>query len=162
MGITVLSEVVMSYLLFVCLLICRVKGFSVKQESVVGENMDGGSDEICGDPECNLVCGEDQECRPTGDQCVMPPCCVAWGCVDQNTSREAPANEECPVEWPEMGSACSLPGLTCEYGWEICCGEEIPDVIFSCEDGVWQMIWVDSRCDIGLPCDTTTTTKEIV
>ena len=50
----------MSYLLFVFLLISRVKGFSVKQDSVVGENVDGASDEICGDPECNLVCGEDQ------------------------------------------------------------------------------------------------------
>ena len=129
----------MSYLLFVCLLICRVKGFSVRQDSVVGENVDGASDEICGDPECNLVCGEDQvgnhprsqavalglncqhllglghghghgqghphehsqghrnrhrhsvhhvqECRPTGDQCVMPPCCVAWICEDKDKSR---------------------------------------------------------------------------
>ena len=132
----------MSYLLFVCLLICRVKGFSVRQDSVVGENVDRAFDEICGDPECNLVCGEDQvgnyprsqavalglncqhllglghghghghphghshghshghrhrhrhsahhyvqECRPTGDQCVMPPCCVAWICEDKDKSR---------------------------------------------------------------------------
>merc|ERR1711953_301756 len=145
---TVLSEVVMSYLLFVFLLICRVKGFSVTQDSVAGENVDGVSDEICGDPECNLVCGEDQECRPTGDQSVMPPCCVAWICEDKDESRLArlEEEEECPQEWPEIGESCSVPGLSCEYGWEICCGEEIPDVIFS---------W--------LPCDTTTTTtKEIV
>merc|ERR1712156_1162808 len=81
--------VVMSYLLFVFLLISRVKGFSVKQDSVVRENVDGASDEICGDPECNLVCGEDQECRPTGDQCVMPPCCVAWICEDKDELRLA-------------------------------------------------------------------------
>ena len=32
----------------------------MRQDSVDGENVNGASDEICGDPECNLVCGEDQ------------------------------------------------------------------------------------------------------
>merc|ERR1711971_92161 len=121
------------------------------------------SKDICGDPECDLVCAEGQECRPTGDQCVMPPCCVAWHCVDTSSSRmlsrrSTLEDDECPPEWPEMGESCSTNGLSCEYGWEICCGERVPDVIFSCEEGSWQMIWVDSLCDIGLPCPTTTTT----
>merc|ERR1712172_200850 len=119
--------------------------------------------DICGDPECDLVCAEGQECRPTGDQCVMPPCCVVWHCVDTSSSRmlsrrSTLEDDECPPEWPEMGESCSSKGISCEYGWEICCGERVPDVIFSCEEGSWQMIWVDSLCDIGLPCPTTTTT----
>merc|ERR1711971_690071 len=122
------------------------------------------SKDICGDPECDLVCAEGQECQPTGDQCVMAPCCVAWQCVDDTSTsrllsrRSTLDDDECPPEWPEMGESCSMNGLSCEYGWEICCGERVPDVIFSCEGGSWQMIWVDSLCDIGLPCPTTTTT----
>merc|ERR1719193_2555834 len=140
--------------IFVVVLFCPLLSSS---KNVIKAN------DICGDPECDLVCSEGQECRPTGDQCVMPPCCVAWQCVDTSSSRlmsrtSTLEEDECPPEWPDMGESCSTNGLSCEYGWEICCGERVPDVIFSCEGGIWQMIWVDSRCDIGLPCETTTTT----
>merc|ERR1712130_12310 len=167
-------------LAFVILLFSPLLGFS---KNVIKANVDHSdlkmepesySNDICGDPECNLVCTEGQECQPTGNECVMPPCCVAWQCVDTDPGpsskedadagpsprlRSTPEDEECPTEWPEMGESCSPPGLSCEYGWEICCGERVPDVVFVCEGGSWQMIWIDSRCDLGMPCESTTTER---
>merc|ERR550517_1396151 len=159
----------MKHLAFVIVFFCPLLGFS---KNVIKANVDHSdlkmepapeshSNDICGDPECDLVCTGSQECRPTGDQCVMPPCCVAWECVDAQSSRLTIGTStpwECPPELPEPGGSCSSSGISCEYGWEICCGERIPDVVFSCEGGIWQMVWVDSRCDIGMPCETTTTT----
>merc|ERR1712037_1066712 len=154
-------------LVFVIVLVCPLPGFSknvIKADSSHSDlRIDPApkfhSNDICGDPECNLVCSGNQECRPTGDQCVMPPCCVAWECVGNLPSSRM--EDECPPEWPEMGGSCSPNGLSCEYGWEICCGERVPDLIFSCEEGRWLMIAVDSRCDIGLPCEDSTTGRAL-
>ena len=52
------------------------------------------------------------------------------------------------------------------YGLKVCCGEEVPDVVFDCgqfikhslvfycfflpdDQGHWQMYYVDTLCDLG-------------
>merc|ERR1712071_483911 len=102
---------------------------------------------LCGDLECNLVCEPDQVCLPTGTNCIMAPCCEAWQCGGQ---QKQPGT--CPPEWPDMSESCHS-GTHCEYGLKVCCGEEVPDVVFDCDgQGHWEMYYVDTVCDLGLPC----------
>merc|ERR1711971_238364 len=75
------------------------------------------SKDICGDPECDLVCAEGQECRPTGDQCVMPPCCVAWHCVDLRLlSKDQPwrmmSVPPNGLRWPKAAPPMDFPAST--------------------------------------------------
>merc|ERR1711971_1218024 len=131
------------------------------------------SKDICGDPECDLVCAEGQECRPTGDQCVMPPCCVAWHCVDLRLlSKDQPwrmmSVPPNGLRWPKAAPPMDFPASTggryvVEKGFKMSSSavkREISKGYAKGEGESWQMIWVDSLCDIGLPCPTTTTTRK--
>ena len=37
-------------------------------------------------------------------------------------------------------------GLGCKYGIQTCCGEELPELVFNSDDGVWRGYHVDTVC----------------
>merc|ERR1719334_1939954 len=116
-----------------------------------------GTQECCGEiyPVVTMECNQGTWIGYYVDTlCLLglaPPCPD-----DDDSSSSTIPDDTCPEDWPEVGSACSHEDLSCPYDWEECCGDLVPDVIFECDNGEWMMMWVDSYCDIGIPCPTTT------
>ena len=42
-----------------------------------------------------------------------------------------------------------LVGLKCDYGSQVCCGEEFPEIKMSCSSGSWEGYYVDTICMFG-------------
>merc|ERR1712233_276234 len=66
-----------------------------------------GSGEVCGDPECGLVCQEGAQCLETGVVCVTSPCCPANVCSG--------AMEDQTIAWffgMSPAQLCVTPGTT--------------------------------------------------
>ena len=62
---------------------------------------------------------------------------------------EALSFNQCPYSRPDFGSKCSRSqeGLSCDYGRQYCCGEEVPEVTLQCYDhGEWLGFYHDVSC----------------
>ena len=56
--------------------------------------------DMCGDPECGLVCQGDNQCLQTGAVCVTSPCCPAHACSStiNKTHLTVPCSTKGPME----------------------------------------------------------------
>merc|ERR1712212_651044 len=116
-----------------------------------------GSQECCGVeyPEVILQCEDSTWVGYYVDTlCILG---LAPPCPDDTTTTTVLTTtppSSCPPDWPDQDSAC-VPGLRCPYGEEECCGDLVPDIVYECHGGQWDITIIDSLCDIGLPCPTT-------
>jgi hypothetical protein len=53
---------------------------------------------------------------------------------------------ECPEEWPDFGgaTACSAPGVECDFGMECCCGNCFTSYVCECSAGFWSCYYTDA------------------
>jgi len=61
---------------------------------------------------------------------VMPGC---GSTVGEGSSSGTPSG--CPAKYPPEGTACTQPGLECNYMWSVC-----PPVDVVCESGAWHLL----------------------
>ena len=78
-----------------------------------------------------------QTCSPEGLDCAYPEgqcnCTRSGPVVRQEPAWVCtPTSAGCPAPRPDLGTACSQPGLVCDYGG---CSGGVNEI---CKDGYWQ------------------------
>jgi len=93
---------------------CQLQAASCNSPTAISVVSQGecGSGEVCGDPECGLVCQEGSQCLQTGVVCVTSPCCPANACSG--------AMEDQTITWARGMSPvqlCVTPGTNVIFDW---------------------------------------------
>jgi len=137
------------------------------EEELEGVTCDYGSQECCGEwyPEMTMECiGGSWQGYYIDTLCILglaPPCPGDTTTLPPTTTEpeqnvhEVEERAVCPDTPPVPWTPCEDPGHHCPYNPEECCGEIVYDVIYLCVQPqyLWQPMFVDSKCDLGVPCD---------
>jgi len=93
---------------------CQLQVASCNSSTAISVASQGecASGDMCGDPECGLVCQGDNQCLQTGAVCVTSPCCPAHACSSPMEDQTiAWARGMTPVQ------LCVTPGTSVTFEW---------------------------------------------